>query len=124
MARHKREEPEMGTILLVVLVLMVLGALPTWSHSRSWGYAPSGGLGLVVLVLVVVLSYRQIIKAYQSGGGDYEVASKNLGEKAGLVVASALLGTMTGSAISNVATIGVINAIIDMVIIGSRFNSQ
>jgi uncharacterized protein DUF3309 len=45
----------MGTILLVVLVLMVLGALPTWSHSRSWGYAPSGGLGLVVLILMILL---------------------------------------------------------------------
>ena len=45
----------MGTILLVILVLMVLGALPTWSHSRSWGYAPSGGLGLVVLILVILL---------------------------------------------------------------------
>src|SRR5579872_6509247 len=43
------------TILLVILILMVLGALPTWNHSRSWGYFPSGGLGLVVLVLVVLL---------------------------------------------------------------------
>jgi hypothetical protein len=45
----------MGTILLVILVLMLLGALPTWSHSRSWGYAPSGGLGLVVLILLILL---------------------------------------------------------------------
>jgi hypothetical protein len=45
----------MGTILLVVLVLMLLGALPAWGHSRSWGWGPSGGLGLVVLVLVVLL---------------------------------------------------------------------
>jgi Protein of unknown function (DUF3309) len=44
-----------GTILLVVLVLMLLGVVPAWPHSRSWGYAPSGGLGLVVLVLVVLL---------------------------------------------------------------------
>ena len=43
------------TILLVLLILMLLGALPTWPHSRSWGYAPSGGLGLLVLILVVVL---------------------------------------------------------------------
>jgi Protein of unknown function (DUF3309) len=49
----------MLTILLVVLVLMLLGALPSWSHSRSWGYYPSGGVGLVLLVLVVlVLSGR------------------------------------------------------------------
>ena len=45
----------MVTILLVVLVLMLLGALPSWSHSRSWGYYPSGGVGLVLLVLVVLM---------------------------------------------------------------------
>ncbi len=43
------------TILVVCLVLMLLGALPAWNHSRSWGYGPSGGLGLVVLVLVVLM---------------------------------------------------------------------
>jgi hypothetical protein len=45
----------MGTILLIVLVLVLVGALPTWSHSRSWGYFPSGGLGLVVLILLVLV---------------------------------------------------------------------
>jgi hypothetical protein len=45
----------MGTILLIVLVLFFVGALPTWSHSRSWGYFPSGGLGLVVLILLVLV---------------------------------------------------------------------
>jgi len=45
----------MLTILLVIVVLMLLGVLPAWPHSRGWGYAPSGGLGLVVLVLVVLL---------------------------------------------------------------------
>ncbi len=45
----------MLTILLVVLVLMLLGAVPTWPHSRGWGYFPSGGLGLVLLVLVVLI---------------------------------------------------------------------
>jgi len=45
----------MFTILLVIAVLMLLGILPTWSHSRNWGYAPSGGLGLVVLVLIVLM---------------------------------------------------------------------
>ena len=44
----------LGTILLVVLILIVLGALPTWGHSRNWGYAPSGGLGLLAVVLVVL----------------------------------------------------------------------
>jgi hypothetical protein len=45
----------LGTILLIVLILMLIGVLPTWPHSRSWGYFPSGGLGLVVLVVVVLL---------------------------------------------------------------------
>jgi hypothetical protein len=45
----------LGMILLIVLVLVLLGAIPTWPHSRSWGYGPSGGLGLVVVVLVVLL---------------------------------------------------------------------
>jgi len=45
----------MFTILIVILILMLLGALPTWNHSRNWGYFPSGGLGLVALVLVVLL---------------------------------------------------------------------
>jgi Protein of unknown function (DUF3309) len=43
------------TILLVVLVLMLVGAIPSWPHSKNWGYAPSGGLGLVVIVLLVLL---------------------------------------------------------------------
>lgn len=45
----------LGTILLIVLLLMLVGVIPTWSHSRSWGYAPSGGLGLLVIVVVVLL---------------------------------------------------------------------
>jgi hypothetical protein len=45
----------MLTVLLVVLVLMLLGAVPAWPHSRGWGYYPSGGLGLVVLVLIVLI---------------------------------------------------------------------
>jgi hypothetical protein len=45
----------MGTILLIVLVLFVVGALPTWRHSNSWGYGPSGGLGLVLLILLVLV---------------------------------------------------------------------
>jgi hypothetical protein len=42
------------TILIVVLILALVGALPTWGHSRSWGYAPSGGVGLVLLILIVL----------------------------------------------------------------------
>ncbi len=45
----------LGTILVVVLILMLLGALPNWGHSRNWGYFPSGGLGLVVLILIILL---------------------------------------------------------------------
>jgi hypothetical protein len=49
----------MGTVLLVVLVLMLVGVIPTWPHSRDWGYLPSGGLGLVLLIVIVlVLSGR------------------------------------------------------------------
>lgn len=44
-----------GTILLIILVLLLLGALPTWGHSRSWGYYPSGALGLVALILLVLV---------------------------------------------------------------------
>ena len=44
-----------GTILLVVLVLILVGVLPTWPHSRNWGYYPSGGLGLVVLILLILV---------------------------------------------------------------------
>jgi hypothetical protein len=50
----------LGTILLIVLVLMLLGALPTWPHSRSWGYYPSGGLGLILIILVVLLLMGRI----------------------------------------------------------------
>ncbi len=45
----------LGTILLVILILALVGALPTWGHSRSWGYGPSGGLGLVVVILLILV---------------------------------------------------------------------
>lgn len=50
----------LGTVLVVLLVLMLLGALPTWRHSRSWGYGPTGGLGLVLVILVVLLLLGKI----------------------------------------------------------------
>jgi Protein of unknown function (DUF3309) len=50
----------LGTVLLIVLILMLLGAVPAWGHSRNWGYGPSGGLGLVVLVVVVLLLMGRI----------------------------------------------------------------
>jgi hypothetical protein len=45
----------MSTILLVILILLLVGALPTWPHSTNWGYAPSGGLGLILLIVVILL---------------------------------------------------------------------
>jgi Protein of unknown function (DUF3309) len=45
----------MVTILIVILILMLLGAVPAWPHSRSWGYMPSGSLGLIVLILLILL---------------------------------------------------------------------
>lgn len=45
----------LGMILLIVVVLMLVGAIPTWPHSRSWGYAPSGGLGLVLIILLILV---------------------------------------------------------------------
>lgn len=50
----------LGTILLVILVLMLLGSLPTWPHSRNWGYYPTGGLGLVVVILIILLLLGRI----------------------------------------------------------------
>jgi uncharacterized protein DUF3309 len=52
---HKENFMSLGTILLIVLILLLVGAIPTWPHSRSWGYAPSGLLGFVVLIIVVLL---------------------------------------------------------------------
>ena len=54
------EESMLGTILIVLLVLFLVGALPTWNHSRSWGYFPSGGLGLVLVVVVILLLLGRI----------------------------------------------------------------
>lgn len=45
----------LGTILLIVLILILIGAIPAWPHSRSWGYGPSGGLGLVVVILIILI---------------------------------------------------------------------
>ncbi len=50
----------LGNILLVVLILILVGALPTWPHSRSWGYYPSGGLGLAALILLILLLMGRI----------------------------------------------------------------
>ena len=54
------KEIRMFTILIIILVLMLLGAIPTWPHSKNWGYYPSGGLGLVVAILVILLLMGRI----------------------------------------------------------------
>jgi len=50
----------LGTILIVILILALIGALPTWSHSRSWGYYPTGGMGLVLMIVVILLVLGRI----------------------------------------------------------------
>jgi hypothetical protein len=50
----------LGTILLIIILLMLVGAIPTWPHSRNWGYGPSGGLGVLLIILVVLMLAGQI----------------------------------------------------------------
>jgi len=57
---EEKRRKNMGTILIVILILVLVGALPTWPHSRSWGYYPIGGLGLVLLILIILLLMGRI----------------------------------------------------------------
>lgn len=50
----------LGTILIIILILMLMGAIPRWNHSRNWGYFPSGGLGMVLIIVVVLLLLGRI----------------------------------------------------------------
>jgi hypothetical protein len=50
----------LGTILLIILILILIGAFPSWPHSKSWGYGPSGGLGLIVIILIVLMVMGRI----------------------------------------------------------------
>ena len=50
-----RNKMSVGTILLIIVILMLIGAIPTWPHSRAWGYGPSGGIGLILLILLILL---------------------------------------------------------------------
>lgn len=50
----------LGTVLLIVLILLLLGVIPTWPHSRSWGYAPSGAIGVILVILLVLLLLGRI----------------------------------------------------------------
>jgi hypothetical protein len=52
---RKLNPMSLGTILLIVLIIVLIGAIPTWPYSRGWGYYPSGGVGIVVLILIVLL---------------------------------------------------------------------
>jgi Protein of unknown function (DUF3309) len=54
----------MGLILLIVLIVLLLGGLPTWPHSRNWGYGPSGGLGLVLVILIVLILLGYIPRGF------------------------------------------------------------
>jgi len=50
----------LGTILLIIVILLLVGAIPAWPHSRSWGYAPTGGLGLVLVILLILVLLGKI----------------------------------------------------------------
>jgi len=50
----------LGTILIIILILMLLGVMPTWGHSRNWGYGPSGGLGLILIILIILVLLGRI----------------------------------------------------------------
>jgi len=52
---RKRRKKMLGTILIVILILALLGAMPRWSHSREWGYVPTGGVGLVLVIVVILV---------------------------------------------------------------------
>jgi len=50
----------LGTILLIILILALIGGLPTWGYSRSWGYAPSGGIGILLVIVIILLATNRI----------------------------------------------------------------
>jgi hypothetical protein len=56
----RRSDMTVGTVLLIILVLALLGVIPTWPHSRGWGYGPSGGIGLVLLIVLILLVLGKI----------------------------------------------------------------
>ena len=58
--KQQERRKNMGTILIVILILILVGALPTWTHSKSWGYYPSGGLGLVLLIVIILMLMGRI----------------------------------------------------------------
>jgi len=56
----RREVKVLGTILIIILILLLIGALPTWGFSRSWGYYPSGGLGLILVIIIILVLLGRI----------------------------------------------------------------
>src|SRR5690606_9496988 len=58
--RTRKEAQMLGTILLIILILLLIGALPNWGYSRGWGYGPSGGLGLIVVILLILVLMGRI----------------------------------------------------------------
>ena len=59
-ATDKENEMSVGTILLVILVLALLGVIPTWPHSKEWGYGPSGGVGLILVIVLILFLLGKI----------------------------------------------------------------
>lgn len=57
---QRREETMLGTILIILLILLLIGALPTWPYSGGWGYYPGGGLGLILIIVVVLVLMGRI----------------------------------------------------------------
>ena len=60
LSEQDKEQDMLGTVLIVILVLALFGALPRWPHSREWGYAPTGGLGLVLCIVIILLVLGRI----------------------------------------------------------------
>lgn len=56
----RKGDAMLGTILIIILILLLLGALPSWGYSRSWGYYPSGGLGLILIIVILLVVLRVI----------------------------------------------------------------
>lgn len=57
---HEEIAMSLGTILLIILILLLIGAIPAWPHSRSWGYGPSGGVGVILIIIIVLLLLGRI----------------------------------------------------------------
>jgi hypothetical protein len=59
-----RKEPFMGVILLILVILLLVGGLPTWGYSRNWGYKPTGGIGLVLLIVLLLIIFNVIPRGF------------------------------------------------------------